>query len=498
MTTVQNSSVNAASHAKKPEKSGRYGAHGASSDGFANAFGDMFSAMAAGTMRQDLAAAADGKGKASPVGLASEVLGPAVHIITTAASVTSDDSLKAFARAQGMDENALSLIFGNQPPANDASATDAGLGLQGTGFGFGADGAFSSGGLNGDGLDPALAKAKADAAATAAAGAAGTNSLDLGPEASLRWSLGETPAQSTQDAQAPQFMFGLNGMRAMLSAADAKQAAATQQVEQAATPESAHQTLAASLILGASEASQFARRLQMKQLTAPKADKIDAPARFSLASGALGAEAAEAEETAAPLETLVLDANLTDSDAQLLWQHRQSEGKMSSGQQSGAGGSAAAAERSNIDLRTEQYERLSERLAESLGQRLAAQIAKGEWKVEMALHPSELGNIDVKLQMNKGQLEANFSASHPATQALIADGLPKLKEILAQLGMEVASMQVNVRQQGQNGGNPTPRREPSGVAGVSSKRGDDGKATAAATPAPRSGGITNDGLDLLA
>ncbi len=496
MTTVQNSSVNAASHAKKPEKSGRYGAHGASSDGFANAFGDMFSAMAAGTMRQDLAAAADGKGKASPVGLASEVLGPAVHIITTAASVTSDDSLKAFARAQGMDENALSLIFGNQPPAHDAntaSATDAGLGLPGTGFGFGA------GGLNGDALDPALAKAKADAAAAAAAtSAAGTNSLDLGPEASLRWSLGETQAQSTQDGQAPQFMFGLNGMRAMLSAADAKQAAATQQVEQAATPESAHQTLAASLILGASEASQFARRLQMKQLTAPKADKNDAPARFALASGALTTAAAESEETALPVETLVLDANLTDSDAQLLWQHRQSEGKMNSGQQAGAGGSAAAAERSNIDLRTEQYERLSERLAESLGQRLAAQIAKGEWKVEMALHPSELGNIDVKLQMNKGQLEANFSASHPATQALIADGLPKLKEMLAQLGMEVASMQVNVRQQGQNGGNPTPRREPSGVAGVSSKRGDDGNATAAATPAPRSGGITDDGLDLLA
>lgn len=171
---------------------------------------------------------------------------------------------------------------------------------------------------------------------------------------------------------------------------------------------------------------------------------------------------------------------------------------MNSGQQAGAGGSAATAERSNIDLRAEQYTRLSERLAESLGQRLAAQIAKGEWKVEMALHPAELGNIDVKLNMNKGQLEANFSASQPATQALIADGLPKLKEVLAQLGMEVASMQVNVRQQGQNGGNPTPRREPSGVAGVSSKRGGDGNATAAATPAPRSGGITNDGLDLLA
>ena len=228
------------------------------------------------------------------------------------------------------------------------------------------------------------------------------------------------------------------------------------------------------------------------------ADKAEAQARFSSVAGIVTTDAGETDDTLAPAETLVLDADLTDSDAQLIWQHRQSDGKMNSGQQAGAGGSAATAPRSDIDLRTEQYERLSERLAESLGQRLAAQIAKGDWKVEMALHPSELGNIDIELNMNKGQLEATFNASQPGTQALIADGLPRLKEVLAQLGMEVASMQVNVRQQGQNGGNPTPRREPSGVAGVSSKRGDDGKATAATSPAPRSGGITNDGLDLLA
>ena len=475
--------------------------HGAAADGFANAFGDMFSAMAAGTGRQDFAAAAGADGKASPVGLASEVLGPAVHIITTAAQVTSDDSLKAFARAQGMDENALSLIFGNQPPATDASATDTAPGLSGTGFGFGTDGAFSTGAgkdLPGAaGLDPALAQADAAAASSAAAASKGSNSLELGPEASLRWTLGEAEVQPAENKQ-PQFLFGLNGVRAMLPTADAQKATATAHAEQVATPESAHQTLAASLILGATEASQFARRLQMKQLSSPKADKAEAQARFSSVAGIVTTDAGETDDTLAPAETLVLDADLTDSDAQLIWQHRQSDGKMNSGQQAGAGGSAATAPRSDIDLRTEQYERLSERLAESLGQRLAAQIAKGDWKVEMALHPAELGNIDVKLSMNKGQLEANFSASQPVTQALIADGLPKLKEVLAQLGMEVASMQVNVGQQGQNGGNPTPRREPSGVAGVSNKRGDNGNATAATAPAPRSGGITNDGLDLLA
>lgn len=498
MTTVQNSSVNAAQHAKKPEKSGRYGVHGAAEDGFANAFGDMFSAMANAAGRQDLAATAVADGKASPAGLASEVLGPAVHIITTAATVTSDDSLLAFARSQGMDENALSMIFGNPPAGDPDAAAGATAGWQ-AGLGLATDGSGKGGiGLNGDGLKLPAAP---DAGLATQASAGG--SLELGPEASLRWTLGDASSQPAQDKAAPQFMFGLNGVRSLLPTAQSQQAQqAAAAAEPAASSESAHQSLAASLILGSNEASQFTRRLQMKQLTAMRADKVDA--RSGLTGGAAatgtvgGSDTGLSAETELPAEALLLDAGLTDADTQLLWQHRQGEGKMGSGQPDGAGGSAPAAQRSDIHLRAEQYERLSERLAESLGQRLASQIAKGDWKVEMALHPSELGNIDIKLNMNKGQLEASFSASQPLTQALIADGLPKLKEVLAQLGMDVASMQVNVRQQGQHGGNSTPRREPSGVTGVSSKRDADGNSATAATPLTRQGGITNDGLDILA
>lgn len=488
--------------------------HGAAADGFANAFGDMFSAMVEGAGRQDLAAAAATQGKASPVGLASEILGPAVHIITTTAPVTSDDSLKAFARAQGMDENALSLIFGS-PVGADGSDTGAGVGagLPGSGLALGGDAAGKSGlgwsGLNQGApgaIDPAQLNAGANA--TTAGSGSGSGSVELGPDASLRWTLGEGQGQSTGsgDKAAAQVLFGLNGVRNALSAAQASTTHAAQaaSAEPTASAESAHQTLAASLILGAAEASQFARRLQMKQLTSAKADKIDArlgPAGTATAGGSakdVSALSDLAEAGSVATDALLLDSSLTDADAQLLWQHRQGEGKMSSGQADGAGGSAASAPRSDIDLRAEQYERISARLAESLGQRLAAQIAKGDWKVEMALHPSELGNIDIELQMNKGQLEASFSASQPLTQALIADGLPRLKEMLAQMGMEVASMQVNVRQQGQNGGNPTPRREPAGVAGVSGKRGDNGSTDGTSAPAPRSGGITNDGLDILA
>ena len=89
-------------------------------------FSGMLNSVLAGTEGQDLAAQT---GKTSPPaeGLASQILGPSVHIITSEAPTLSDDSLYAFARSQGMDESALALIFqrGATPPAADAAPADA-------------------------------------------------------------------------------------------------------------------------------------------------------------------------------------------------------------------------------------------------------------------------------------------------------------------------------------------------------------------------------------
>ena len=159
----------------------------------------------------------------------------------------------------------------------------------------------------------------------------------------------------------------------------------------------------------------------------------------------------------------------------------------------------ATAAQSDIDLRAEQYEKLTQRLGEALGQRLAAQIARGVWKVELALKPQDLGNIEIKLDMKDGALEASFKATEAMTRDLITDSLPRLKEALAQSGMEVAEVNVNVRQDSQNGGNPTPGRHktPAGISGVS--KGSLAKASlpadSAATGKPRT--QDNNGLDIL-
>ena len=183
-------------------------------------------------------------------------------------------------------------------------------------------------------------------------------------------------------------------------------------------------------------------------------------------------------------------------------QHKASEdsttGQTNASANSGASADAAPTSHADLNLRAEQYEKLSQRMGEALGQRLAAQIAKGDWKVELALKPHDLGSIDIQLSMKQGSLEASFNASQSQTRDLIIDGLPKLKEVLAQLGMEVASMNVNVRQNGQNGGNPTPgRQSSSGTASVAAKSGAGEISTTATLPTGRTTGTSTDGLDVL-
>ena len=111
-----------------------------------------------------------------------------------------------------------------------------------------------------------------------------------------------------------------------------------------------------------------------------------------------------------------------------------------------------AAERAN------QYEQLAQRLGQALGQRLQAQIERGEWKVQMQVDPASLGRIDMELDMRAGSLEAVFRSDNQATRDLIAQGLPKLRESLAQSGTTVANVWVQGDSGRQSGGNPTPGR----------------------------------------
>ena len=246
MTSVHHSSSQAAHSVKRPDKSTHSGRHTGLAGDPSGEFGSLFGALMEAAPGQGLAAPAVADGKTSPAlsGLAAEVLGPSVHIITTTEPATSDESLMAFARAQGMDEESLAMIFGRK--AADAAA-------------------------QAESIVTAQADAEATAADVLAAaqlrnraaldGSSINGGLDLGHDARISWTIGN-PTESKKTAEPMQStMFGLNGVRSLLPQAGNAEAA---KVEQAAHPEAANQTLAASLILGAAEASQFARRMQMK------------------------------------------------------------------------------------------------------------------------------------------------------------------------------------------------------------------------------------------
>jgi flagellar hook-length control protein FliK len=502
MTSVLNSATSAAHHAKKAEKLSQSKASGEQNAGADGEFAALFGAMMATPGGQDLAAL---EGKASPpmVGLAAEVLGPTVHIITASTPALSDDSLYAFARSQGMDEDALALIFQKSAPVTLATATPA-LTLPADVEGLSTEAAptltLATAQLA-TALKPeekAIASVLSQPLAETAKKPA---TLDLGDDASLRWTLGKAAdAVPGTTPLAQSSFFGLNGVRTLMPATPPVQAAPT---DMAMHPESAQQNLAASLILGASEAAQFARRLEMKQAS-QRAERTTPGWLPQTPAGTGPLPTAEAlllaeEAQLASLDTLILAPDLAPEDLSQLLAGRQPgpETRQAATAETSSTGNTSGAPRPDQTQRTEQYERISQRLGEALGQRLAAQMARGDWRVDLALKPYELGNIDIELTMKEGALQASFSASQAITRELIADSLPRLKEVLSQLGMDVATMNVNVRQNGQHGGNPTPGRSSSGSGGQAGSAETEKVSEVPTSMAARNTGKGPDGLDVL-
>ena len=102
---------------------------------------------------------------------------------------------------------------------------------------------------------------------------------------------------------------------------------------------------------------------------------------------------------------------------------------------------------------------MSRRLTEALGQRLAAQITRGAWRVEMDLHPKSLGRIEIQLEMKNGELEANFHAANSATRELLAESMPRLRSALEEHGMETAYIGLEMANQSKSDGKSTAQQQ---------------------------------------
>jgi flagellar hook-length control protein FliK len=107
------------------------------------------------------------------------------------------------------------------------------------------------------------------------------------------------------------------------------------------------------------------------------------------------------------------------------------------------------------------YENLSNKLSTELAARMHEKLNAGEWKMKFALKPASLGLVDVQLEMRDGKLSAQFQSDTPLTQELIQNGSQRLKDALADLGLNNASVFVS-QGQSQSGGQAG-QQAPSGL-----------------------------------
>ena len=134
----------------------------------------------------------------------------------------------------------------------------------------------------------------------------------------------------------------------------------------------------------------------------------------------------------------------------------------------GAAATSAALANPGMTDRAAQIQDLADKLGKAMGERLQEQLEKGEWKLQLKLNPAHLGKIDVELDMSAAGLDAVFKTDNQLTRELIAQGMNKLKDSLAQSGMTVANVWVNSENQKGSGGNSTPRQNSGSEASVNS------------------------------
>ncbi len=95
-----------------------------------------------------------------------------------------------------------------------------------------------------------------------------------------------------------------------------------------------------------------------------------------------------------------------------------------------------------LNQNTAARELAARHLSDALGQRLAANIAAGHYRLTFNVNPRELGAIDVVMEMRDGRLDAQINASNAVTRDLLGDSLPRLRDALQQSGINLAQLQV--------------------------------------------------------
>jgi flagellar hook-length control protein FliK len=97
--------------------------------------------------------------------------------------------------------------------------------------------------------------------------------------------------------------------------------------------------------------------------------------------------------------------------------------------------------------------------SEEIGNRVVWMANRTESRAELILTPPQMGRIEVSLSITGDQATANFVSGNPAVREALEAALPRLREVLAEAGVQLGQTQVsaeNARQSAQqekNSGN---------------------------------------------
>lgn len=353
-------------------------------------------------------------------------LGPHLNVITAETAAPDEQSLEAFARSQGLDETAVQWLMGTvpgltMPPTGvvNGQASELPEDIKMNTLGISSDmlAADPAAGLPGDPMKTGAA-IKSDMPIPN--GALNTAALWAMAQATEQARVNTPAPEELSDSDKVQIHFMAPAAPAAIWMLRSTPSVAPDKPVTATPPEIAESEL---------DLTQVASPELLESLSEALADAdalgfSDAPAPLSGHGGHTAAHRLD-PAAAARQEAQNLDAGAAAPDA-------------------------------TPAQRSENVQILAEKMGQAVGQRILSEFEKGQWHLKLSLRPATLGHIEVEMRMRSGELDAVFTAPQAMTRELLQDGMAKLKDTLNQMGMDVASMQVNDGQKEKRGGESTP------------------------------------------
>ena len=436
------------------------------------------------------------------VTLKAVTLGPHLSVITPETSPPDSQSLEAFARAQGLDENAVHWLFGGHASPLHATLTTqpSGAHVVTTGAALGAT--ESPGNVQGNPSAIQLAIQSSGFTGQTTATPQTPALSDQAPAAPQAPALsGQAPATPQTAAATGQFSPAANGQITVaatsllgqaLTAAQALGAMAEnpgQAKKPTATP-STEEALPLQMLRMPPPAAVWMQR-NVLQSVLQQTESAPKEADISLSELDLGAD--WGGETLRQLLVTEGGAHSTGTHGTAYANFASRWDAQAHPRNDPTNASGPAPDLPDPNARSENIQNLAEKMGQAVGQRILSEMERGQWHLKLQLRPATLGHIEIEMRMRSGEFDAVFTAPNATTRDLLQDGMSKLRETLSQMGMDVATIHVGGGQTGQSGGDPTPgfsKGKPTQA------KESDQKNTTEISRAPRVKD-PNDGLDVL-